>query len=286
MIPAPGTPPYLGITVPDSVVRDRACGREYQEGASTTSTVCQCGTFAVGLCTECGAPACGLHSEMWQDRRVCIADAKRLAREREKADDARKAEERARRLERESRQARGERERLVSVLRSIDDPDDRFVAARCLRAQWSSGKPSGKALDQLFAGVSFRFFASAEGFGWRWNSAEVMAWAAARGKSRRRQIAVHENRKRWYSSIPRTTTIGLFDGWKIGDRTFDTFQRGDPVTVSWPLYATTNGMVIEVRETNPLSGHVDYEGSRLLRATDLPNLAQSVGLRVPGPRLP
>lgn len=32
---------------------------------------CKCGTFAVGRCADCSAPACGRHSRLVHDRFLC-----------------------------------------------------------------------------------------------------------------------------------------------------------------------------------------------------------------------
>jgi len=83
--------------------RPRPCGRRYHVGPPTSGSpaaVCGCGTFAIGLCGECGAGVCGDHSVLRTGRRVCAyherereeaAFKQRLA-DREKAGTAGKAE--------------------------------------------------------------------------------------------------------------------------------------------------------------------------------------------------
>lgn len=270
-----GAPHHVRASIPPTVERRITCNERYYEGApASDAALCHCRTYAIGFCTECGDPVCGLHSDLWEGRRVCSDDAERLEQTRERA----RVAERDRRQEREGQAERG---RLLEFVRSIENPDDRFVAAACLRAPTSIRQPAKRDLAELFVGTSFRFFTSAKGLEWQWSSAEVMAWAADRGKSRSSKVAVQEMRKPWYSSVTRAKTVGVFDGWMIGERGYTASRWGDLVSGSWPLYAVTNGMVIEVRETDPLRGLVSYEGSRTLRAADLFSLADAVGLRVP-----
>lgn len=46
------------------------CGNRYQNGDTQTPR-CVCGMFAVGICTECGEPACGTHGSLIGQRFVC-----------------------------------------------------------------------------------------------------------------------------------------------------------------------------------------------------------------------
>jgi predicted RNA-binding Zn-ribbon protein involved in translation (DUF1610 family) len=60
-----------------SVIRHQrtvACGTEYQEGGHGVVLECACGTFAIGRCAECKNPVCGLHSEIYEWKRLCDAD--------------------------------------------------------------------------------------------------------------------------------------------------------------------------------------------------------------------
>jgi hypothetical protein len=60
----------------DSYRDEDFCGHHYQVGgAALTSAqpLCECGTFAVGKCAECGKWVCGSHSGIpyWEGRRLC-----------------------------------------------------------------------------------------------------------------------------------------------------------------------------------------------------------------------
>ena len=78
MVPNPARP---GSLMPVSAAYRRPCGLRYQEGAAGLGRVCECGTFAIGLCADCGKPVCGDHSVLHGGKRLCHADL----RAREKA---------------------------------------------------------------------------------------------------------------------------------------------------------------------------------------------------------
>ena len=55
------------------------CGHEYTEvteGSGAGASRCSCGTFAIGVCVECGDPDCGPHSKMRSDRQLCLKDVR------------------------------------------------------------------------------------------------------------------------------------------------------------------------------------------------------------------
>jgi hypothetical protein len=39
----------------------------------TSAAICDCGTFAIGMCVQCGRPVCGDHSQLVDGRRICLA---------------------------------------------------------------------------------------------------------------------------------------------------------------------------------------------------------------------
>ena len=79
---APGPGPY-GKPGPPEIAVARECGAAYQEGARVaTGQMCECSTFAVGVCGDCGTPVCGTHSLMRGDIRVCRTCAARRDHER------------------------------------------------------------------------------------------------------------------------------------------------------------------------------------------------------------
>src|SRR4051812_49227586 len=72
-IPGPGWgAPPTGQFGPEFVIRYERCGNIYIEmsAAGPLPPLCSCGTFAIGICLECGEPACGFHSRLYDGRRL------------------------------------------------------------------------------------------------------------------------------------------------------------------------------------------------------------------------
>jgi hypothetical protein len=70
-------PDGMGGTRPVTDVIRRPCELRYHQAAGGGPTLlCEWdqGTFAIGLCADCGKPVCGDHSRLYQDRRLCIQD--------------------------------------------------------------------------------------------------------------------------------------------------------------------------------------------------------------------
>lgn len=89
MIPAPTMPPHLGVRVPHEITRKRRCVHRYQEEVPVTVSICECGTFAIGICTKCGQHVCGVHSDLLAAGRTCSqCQARQDARRREEAREA------------------------------------------------------------------------------------------------------------------------------------------------------------------------------------------------------
>jgi hypothetical protein len=66
-------PAFGGEIRPRPVSSSETCGRDYQEASASVASMpqCTCGTFAVGTCSTCSAPVCGLHSDVFDGRRLC-----------------------------------------------------------------------------------------------------------------------------------------------------------------------------------------------------------------------
>jgi hypothetical protein len=95
--PDPAYPPSMGVTAPQFHPVDRVCGTRYHEATDGprggATPVCACGTFAVGVCAECGAPVCGECSSRRNQRRLCPVHTAASDREQRRvADDAAAAE--------------------------------------------------------------------------------------------------------------------------------------------------------------------------------------------------
>ena len=90
-----GPLPDEGPPGPDYLDTARHCGRRYhvsQPIGAGPVVSCACGTFAIGLCVECGNAVCGDHSVFDQGRRVCAYHVQ----ERQQAAAAHRADEEAR----------------------------------------------------------------------------------------------------------------------------------------------------------------------------------------------
>jgi hypothetical protein len=82
------------------------CNATYQEGAQSGGPMCACGTFAIGVCQECGEPRCGSCSVMAEGRRVCVTHVvERRDRALAEQERRRSAEEAAERDRRSSHEA-------------------------------------------------------------------------------------------------------------------------------------------------------------------------------------
>jgi len=59
-----------------SETRHEACGCRYRDGIQVPSPPCfRCGTYSIGLCQQCSEPACGDHSELFEEKRLCSSCA-------------------------------------------------------------------------------------------------------------------------------------------------------------------------------------------------------------------
>jgi hypothetical protein len=56
---------------------------------------CRCGTYAIGVCQECGADVCGIHSHLVGERRECSHHAQDRAQEKSRLDEAEAAQRRS-----------------------------------------------------------------------------------------------------------------------------------------------------------------------------------------------
>lgn len=121
-VPLDGTGRPSPIGMPHLVPGRAVCGYRYQESPpSTTLGVCECGMFAVGICSECGVTLCGDHIHLVQDRRLCTSHArekvKRAAAQAERETlQAREAVDDARLT---ARREKAEAERLLAAVRSL-----------------------------------------------------------------------------------------------------------------------------------------------------------------------
>lgn len=128
------------------------CGHRYHAGQPGTGQVCSCGTFAIGLCQDCGNPVCGDCSLIVSGQRLCYPCAK--ARQ-------------ARQADRERGEDRSAVDAVINAIKAKPDPVERLV-----RIAWFLDKYEGRE-DAWTA-------ACPEHPRGRWDSAAVGRWFAAK----------------------------------------------------------------------------------------------------------
>ena len=143
------SPQFVGQMAPLVEQHWEPCGERYQEGAvAPAAPICDCGVFAVGICTECGRPVCGgtSCSEQVGGMLLCRGDAAEVHRARATANaEAERARTAARRDEAATKALADEQwERDVRAeLATIEDQSERVV-----RAIVTLARPfAGPALD-------------------------------------------------------------------------------------------------------------------------------------------
>jgi hypothetical protein len=104
LIPDPNAP---GAALPVPDVEYVSCGHRYHVGPGepADARTCACGTFSIGWCAECGAPVCGDHSGLFEDRRLCSEDGRQLLAGREAAARAARADMERQRADEQRREA-------------------------------------------------------------------------------------------------------------------------------------------------------------------------------------
>lgn len=111
------------------------CGAEYPEADSSMQAaslpMCACNTFAIGTCSRCGNPVCGIHSRVIKGQRVCGSCSAR-----EVVDLRRTVEE-------------AEAARTTAIL-SIEHPVERFLVAILAHlgpGPWATAGATASILD-------------------------------------------------------------------------------------------------------------------------------------------
>ena len=128
------------------------CGHRYQAGQPGTAQVCSCGTFAIGLCQDCGNPVCGDCSLIVAGQRLCRPCAK--SRQTRQAD-------------RERAEDRSAVDAVIDAIKAKPDPIERL-----LRIAWFLDKYEGR--EDAWTTVC------PEHPRGRWDSAAVGRWFAAK----------------------------------------------------------------------------------------------------------
>ena len=122
--PGYGAPP-TGQLGPQHVTTSRICGQRFQTGAPLPSplgcTASGCGFFAVGRCSQCGAPVCGQHLGDHQGTSLCpihLAEARAEVSARARAQQEAMAAAQAGRHRSEQAEAQADLARLLGAART------------------------------------------------------------------------------------------------------------------------------------------------------------------------
>ncbi|HEU4736103.1 MAG TPA: hypothetical protein VFS48_03635 [Solirubrobacterales bacterium] len=97
--------------------------------------LCACGTFAIGRCSECGAPACADHSRLVKERRLCDEHATAAIEGRD-----RELDEAKQRFERECAEAI---DIFVRVMNEAGNPGCKGSYRSEGRRRWKSHRVTG-----------------------------------------------------------------------------------------------------------------------------------------------
>jgi len=130
--------------------------------------VCDCGTFAVGRCQVCEVWVCGEHSEMFEDRRLCLEHHhEALAPQRAREAERRKEQEATRKRQEEEREERQRRQEAeLEQQRSLRDRTDAAQALTLLAIPivtffYLDGQGMSRPLNMVLTGALAGFLAVA-----------------------------------------------------------------------------------------------------------------------------
>ena len=190
------------------------CRTDYQEGVPGVSLLCECNTFAIGLCSECRKPVCGEHSAMVGDVRLCDAH---IAIPRERADQARSDEQARACAKRE--EAWSDWEDKVAVELAHAQPAERIVRFIRIRSLEELKIDSYKAAERRTPGLGVTLRGllpdlwSPEGIGAGWNDDEIHSWfvQAARKPPSAQDLHVPGGRR----LLPNRRKQASALGWRI-----------------------------------------------------------------------
>lgn len=263
--------------------------------------MCSCGTFAIGRCSGCGIPVCGIHSALHADRRLCL---EHMAAEDTVAKDAAAESKRVAVWKAWSHRL----DRLCEGLATISDPAERALGAIVSRPRLFAdppglpGRPTGEldalphemrhtivadyrtAIEDSFG----RVFPAGQPMGpferrgpdpvtWRWDPAQLMAWVARRARPGTR-LTLYDHKPGWRGA-DREKKVGTFAAWKVGER----FVPGEGRYPGIALFAylLANGEAVEAPRGKS-KAHRYNERRPIDRLEDLEAIAELLRIRVPG----
>lgn len=143
MVPGPGYgAPPTGQFGPQFIQSAVRCGTLYLEmtpAAFPTPPLCDCGTYAIGVCRDCEQPVCGFHSTLYDGVRlhhqhVSEREERKRIREEQRAEEARRrAEEEQRQRDEQVQQRARTRDRkcINRACEAVGLPTSREVCDLC-----------------------------------------------------------------------------------------------------------------------------------------------------------
>lgn len=191
---------------------------------------CTCGTFAVGHCSECNAPVCGIHSKLWDKQRLCESHAKERQ---EQSDQLQRIAERERAMaEQERAIAEQERAPAVAIARQRAPSDIGLFLKRMGEAGFpgTTGFYAPVAFDELPRKLQKRKMKAFEAdraratFGVNWNGGSLPRGFSSE-TAKDVQQAVDE-----YIQGKLTPNRAPFMGWVVGN-TFYVKMNGADCTI-------------------------------------------------------
>ncbi len=214
------------MSAPTLVPSQRTCGVRYQEGRGGPAVaICTCGTFAIGRCTECGAPVCGLPdcSRMRAQKRVCTRHVIEAAKAAAEAAEAAQRLSDARAAEEARRQAIIDNTPLE--LSSEEAFDILFVSRHVTVQEVNSARQTLTGTDPAdFTLLALERLRQAE------EPSELRLWAGSTRSSVGRAIAhLRTVKVWWFSEYVGLATSGRWvyhsdpDGWKPGGQGYKRF---------------------------------------------------------------
>lgn len=200
-----------------------------------TQGTCACGIFAIGQCSQCGRPVCGVHGKLFEGRLTCVDDIQAAqTKARQDAEAAQLAAEKAT----DAQTA----ERIVGQVRAGSDGISRWLLAR--EAPWGTFKHQDArktclgVVRELVSGVAggeLVKMTSATPESWTVSDADLLKWLSARRKP---------------DAVMHAGTLRTMKGWIIGEGSqyIDGDYRSGGSTFYYRVFVATDGRVFQVNK--------------------------------------
>ena len=187
------------------------CDAEYQEGPGGGGETCACGRDSIGICVECHARVCGLHSQIWKGRRLCDEDlvqAQAVAQARNAEAAAKEADAAVRRV------IQAWDDWLIESRRSLAESEDATERVVRVVALLHGGAPSARRSGHETEAASIPPVLLSQGFpndtasGWWWDHEAVQSWFLRNVKAPPQQLGVVRVRRGPFGKRKETLEAG------------------------------------------------------------------------------